>query len=100
MSSPIAMDEDPENKKRKAATEGARSTIANHFPVATKPPTSPPILKEGRYSSKENKGKDTENKVFLEVALSYLYLMIHVPSDRDCVERHRITLTRLLSAVR
>ena len=96
MSSPIAMDEDPENKKRKAAPAGARSTITNHFPVATKPPPSPPILKEGKYSSKENKGVCTENKVFLGAALSYLYLMIDIPSDKDYVEKYRTTLTRLL----
>ena len=100
MSSPTAIDEDPENKKRKAAPEGARSTITNHFPVATKPPPSPPILKEGKYSSKENKVVDTENKVFLGVALSYLYLMIDIPSDKDHAEKYRITLTRLLSAIR
>ena len=100
MSSPTAMDEDTENKKRKAAPAGARSTITNHFPVATKPPPSPPILKEGKYSSKENKVVDTENKVFLGAALSYLYLMIDIPSDKDHIEKHRITLTRLLSAIR
>ena len=94
------MDEDPENKKRKAAPAGARSTITNHFPVATKPLPSPPILKEGKYSSNENKGAYTENKVFLGATLSYLYLMIDIPSDKDYVEKYRTTLTRLLSAIR
>ena len=100
MSSPIAMDEELENKKRKAAAEGARSTITTHFPVATKSPPSPPILKEERCSSKKNKDNETKDKVFLGVALSYLHLMIDIPSDRDYAERHHITLTRLLSAVK
>ena len=51
MSQPTAMVEDSENKKRKANTEGAKSTITNHFPTVPKIPTSPLILKEGRYSN-------------------------------------------------
>ena len=94
------MDEDTENKKRKAAPAGASSTITNHFPVAPKPPPSSPILKEGKYSSQENKVLNTENKVFRGGALSYLYLMIDIPSDKDYVEKYRITLTRLLSAIK
>lgn len=102
MSPPIAMDEELENKKRKATAEGARSTITTHFPVAPKSPSTPPILKEGRYSSsnEEHKADETKNKVFIGLTLSYLYLMIDIPSDRDHVERYRIVLTRLLSAIR
>ena len=35
-SQPIDMEEDKENKKRKATVEGARSTIITHFPVVPK----------------------------------------------------------------
>ena len=98
----IAIEEDPENKKRKTADEGARSTITNHFPVMSKTPTSPPILKEGRYSNPtHNLTKDSsKDKVFVGSTLTFLYLMVDIPSDKDHVERYRIVLTRLLSAIR
>ena len=55
MSKPIAMEEDLENKKRKADAERTRSTITNYFSIAPKTPTSPPILKKERHSnSKED----------------------------------------------
>jgi len=102
MSPPIAMDEELENKKRKATAEGARLMITTHFLVAPKSPSTPPILKEGRYSSsnEEHKADETKNKVFIGLTLSYLNLMIDIPSGRDHVERYRIVLTRLLSAIR
>jgi len=94
------MDVDIENKKRKNAPTGVSSTITNHFPVAPKPPPSSPILKEGKYSSTGDNVPVSENKVFRGGELSYLYLMLDIPSDRDCVEKYRMTLTRLLSAIR
>ena len=99
---PIAIEEDLENKKRKTTDEGARTTIINHFPVVSKTPTSPPILKEGRYSNpKQDLTKDmSKATVFVGSTLTYLYLMIDVPPDRDHVERYRIVVTRLLSAIR
>ena len=102
MPSPMTIGEDSDNKKRKLAMEGARSTITNHFPVTPKTPTSPPILKEGKYSNlrEEQKEDDTKDKVFIGSALSYLYVMIDIPSDRDHVEKYRIVLTKLLTTIR
>ena len=53
MPQPTAIEEESENKKRKADTdaEGARLTITNHFSIVQKIPTSPSILKEGRHSN-------------------------------------------------
>ena len=102
MPSPMTIGEDSDNKKRKSDTEGARSTITNHFPVTPKTPTSPPILKEGKYSKlrEEQKEDDAKDKVFIGSALSYLYIMIDIPSDRDHVEKYRLVLTKLLTTIR
>ena len=99
---PIAIEEDPENKKRKTNDGGAKTTITNHFPVVPKTPPSPPILKEGRYSNpKQDLTKDmSKATVFIDSTLTFLYLMIDVPSDRDHVERYCIIVTRLFSAIR
>ena len=98
----MAIGEDSENKKRKSDTKGARSTITNNFPVTPKTPTSPSILKEGKYSkpNEEQKEDDTKDAVFIGPALSYLCTMIDIPSDRDHVERHRLVLTKLLTMIR
>ena len=101
-SQPIDIEEDQENKKRKTTREGAKTTIANHFPVVSKTPTSPPILKEGKYSnSNEDSTKDNpSNMVFMGSTLTYLYLMIDIPMDRNHVERYCIIVTKLLSEIR
>ena len=83
------MEDNLENQKRKAiATEITKATIIGHFSATPKSPTSPPILKEGRYPSLNQEGKDkhTKDKVCIELALSFLHLIINVPSDRDYVE--------------
>jgi hypothetical protein len=101
-SQPIDIEDDQDSKKRKTTREGATTTITNHFPVVARTPTSPPILKEGKYSnSNEDSTKDNpSNTVFMGSTLTYLYLMIDIPMDRNHVERYRIIVTKLLSEIR
>ena len=98
----IDMGEDLENRKRKAITEGTKTTITNHFPVVSKTPTSPTILKEGRCSNPKQDPINDKSKatVFKGSKLTFLCLMIDIPLDKDHVERHRIVATRLFSAIR
>ena len=96
------MEEDPENKKRKAITNKVtKATIAGHFSMKPKSPPSPPILKEDRYSNlnQEEKDNNTKDKVCMGLVLSFLRLMIDIPPDRDYVEQCRLVLTRLLVAI-
>ena len=100
MSHSMPMEEDLENKKRKAIAEGA-TTITKHFPVVDRQATSPPILKAGRYSNHtEDKPQErNRDETFAGLSLSYLYLMLDIPPDRDYVERYRIILARLISSL-
>ena len=103
MLSPIVMEEDLETKKRKATTsEATKATITSHFPVKLKLSPSSPILKEGKYSNPIQEAKDNDNKdkVCAGLVLSFLHLMIDISLDRDYMERHRLVLTRLISAIK
>ena len=101
-SQPIDIEDDQDNKKRKTTRAGATATITNHFPVVAKTPTSPPILKEGKYtnSDKDSTKNNPSDTVFINLNLTYLYLMIDIPMDRNHVERYRIIVTKLLSEIR
>ena len=98
----MEIEDDQDNKKRKTTRAGAKATITKHFPVVAKTPTSPPILKEGKYSNsdKDSTKNNTSNTVFINSKLTYLYLMIDIPMDRNHVERYRIIVTKLLSEIR
>ena len=89
MSSPTAIEEDSETKKRKVAiSEVTKATILGHFSMKPKSSLSLPILKEGRYSSLNQEAKDNDNddKVCARLVLSFLHLIISILSDRDHVE--------------
>ena len=67
-----------------------------------KTPTSPPILKEGRYSNtkKDSTDDNLKNMVFMGSTLTFLYLMIDVLINRNHMERCHIIVTKLLSEIR
>ena len=43
---------------------------------------------------------DLQDPVCFELLVTYLYLMVNVPLDRDHIERYRIVLNRLFSSIR
>lgn len=105
MSAADTTQEELKSKKRKAAVahSSTNSTIASHFSVEPKTLRSPPILKD----SKHAKGAHSKDKIVNLIdevctgsSASYLHLMVNAPQDRNHVARHRIILTRLLSAIK
>ena len=94
--------EDLENKKRKALekSESLKSQIFVYFPPKQKI-KSPSALKKSMCTSTQTleKPTDSDNPVCSGVTVTYPYLMVDVPRDKDCTERHRMILGKLLASM-
>ena len=104
MSTSSTTQEELDNKKRKVAidTNSTKTTIISHFNIEPKTLQSPPILKKSIYirNTKPGETVDLQDPVCFGLSVTYLYLIVDIPPDRDYIERYRIVLTRLFSSIR
>ena len=74
----------------------------NHFKVQLKAPKLLSALRKSTYTSI----MDFEETVHLMdlvctgSAITYLYLIVYVPPDRDYIEKYRVVLSRLFSSIK
>ena len=93
-----------DSKKRKMLNETGKpnAQITSHFKTIPKIPKSPSALKKSTYTTNaaQEDLEDHNNPVCIGTMITYLYLMVNVPPDRDYIGRYRIVLSRLFSSMK
>ena len=96
--------EEIERKKRKMldATGKPKAQITSHFKMIPKIPKSLSALKKSTYTmdATQEELEDNNDPVFIGITITYLYLMVDVPLDKDYIGRYRIVLSRLFSSMK
>ena len=91
MSTLSTTQEELDNKKRKVVidTNSTKTTITSQFNVELKTPQSLPILKKSTYTRNTKPGEivDLQDPLCFGSSVTYLYLMVNIPPDRDYIER-------------
>ena len=96
--------EEIDSKRRKMSGEAVRpiAQITNHFTPKPKTSKSPSALKKSTYinSISQEVTEDSNNLVCIGSLMTYLYLIVDMPPDRDYIGRYRIVLGRLFSSIK
>ena len=96
--------EEIDSKKRKMLDKTGKPTaqITSHFKMIPKMPKSPSALKKSIYTTNaaQEELEDHNDPVYTGTMITYLYLMVDVPPDRDYIGRYRIVLSRLFSSIK
>ena len=96
--------EEIDSKKRKMldATGKYTAQITSHFKTIPKTPKSPSALKKSTYTmdATQEELEDNNNPVCTGTMITYLYLMVDIPPDKDYIGRYRIVLSRLFSSMK
>ena len=101
MSDQTDMQVEGENKKRKEREGGAKGHITEHFQRSpkSKPPsalkTSTRIVTPSKTELEEPQDPECEGR-----AVTYLYVMIDVPPDKDSTGRYRSVLAKLFTTLK
>ena len=84
--------EEIDSKKRKISDKAERlkTQITSHFKLQLKMAKSPLALRKSTYTSSISTEviEDSNDPVCTESSITYLYLMIDMPLDRDYIERY------------
>ena len=96
--------EEIDSKKRKIldATGKSKAQITSYFKTIPKMPKSPSALKKSTYTmnATQEELEDNNDLVCTGTMITYLYLMVDVPLDKDYIGRYRIVLSRLFSSMK
>ena len=96
--------EEIDSKKRKMldANDKRKSQITSHFQMVPKTPKSLSALKKSIYTMDATQEELEENydPVCTGTMITYLYLMVYVPPDRDYIGRYRTVLSKLFSSMK
>ena len=84
------------------ATDKHKAQITSHFKMIPKMPKSPSALKKSTYTLNppQEELEENNNLVCTGTMITYLYLMVDVPPDRDYIGRYRTVLSKLFSSMK
>ena len=83
-------------------TSKPKAQITSHFKTIPKIPKSLSTLKKIIYTTNaaQEELEDHNDLVCIGTMITYLYLMIDVPLDKDYIGRYRIVLSRSFSSMK